>query len=214
MKRCPSISSRLSGAIFAAAITTARMAAAEAEPAVDVAIREAPAPRRIVTMAFSPLPLVLGKLSFEVVVVPLEHHGLVLSPFYASTTTEPIYVFSDVGQPTRLPQQNFKGFGGELGYRYYSGGRGPRGFFVGPSIILGRFTATAEDGSQTQYLHYGLAADVGHQMLIVDRVSLSLGAGLQIMKTDKPIPPQQFPAKIFASSGVLPRLLISLGVAF
>jgi hypothetical protein len=204
----------LPGAIFAAAITTASVAVAEAEPPVDVVIHQAPPPRRIFTMAFSPLPLVLGKLSFEVVVVPIEHHGLVLTPFHVSTTTAPIYVFDDRGQPTRLPQQNFAGFGGELGYRYYFGERGPRGVFVGPSVILGRFTATAENGSQTEYLHYGFAADVGHQMLIVDRVSLSLGAGLQVMKTDKPIPPQQFPAKLFANSGLLPRLLISLGLAF
>jgi hypothetical protein len=203
----------LSGAIFAAAITTARMAAAEAEPPVDVVIHEAPPPRRIVTMAFSPLPLIVGKLSFELVVVPIEHHGLVLSPFYASTTTAPIYVFSDTGQPTQLPEQKFSGYGGELGYRYYFGQGGPRGFFLGPSLILGWFTATAQNGSQTKYLQYGFAADVGSQMLVTDRVSLSLGGGLQYIATDKTIPPQQFPAKIFANRGVLPRLLFSLGLA-
>jgi hypothetical protein len=50
-------------------------------------------------------------------------------------------------------------------------------------------------------------------MLIADRVALSLGAGLQALTTSKSIPGQQFPAKIYANGGVLPRLLFAIGVA-
>jgi hypothetical protein len=199
--------------VFVAALSTANIALAEPEPPVDVVIHEAPPPRRFITAAFSPLPLIVGKVSFELVAMPIEHHALVLSPYYASSTTAPIYVFSDTGQPTQLPKQTFSGYGGELGYRYYFGRSGPRGFFLGPSLILGWFTATAQNGDQTQYRQSGIAADIGSQMLVTDRVSLILGGGLQYLTTDKTIPPQQYPAKIYANKGVLPRVLFSLGLA-
>jgi hypothetical protein len=44
-----------------------------------------------------------------------------------------------------------------------------------------------------------------------DRVALTFGLGAQYSRTDKEIPPQQFPAAIFANSGVFPRLLIGAG---
>jgi hypothetical protein len=206
-------SSRSAAAAFVAAITTAGVAIAEPEPAVDVEIREPPPPRRILSIGLNPLPYVLGRLSADVILVPISHHALVLSPFYERATTARIYVFDDTGIATRLPEQKFSGFGLELGYRYYFDERGPRGFFLGPSFIIGWLTATAETGSQTPYRQYGGAADLGYQMLVGDRVSLSLGGGVQYIKTDKSIPPQQFSANLFANSRVLPRLLLSVGLA-
>jgi hypothetical protein len=191
-----------------------RPAAAEPEPAVDVVIRDPLPPPRRVVIAWNPLPLfTISKVSFDVVVVPREHHALVISPFYAWASTAPIYVFDDAGNPTQLPEQKFSGFGAELGYRYYLGRNGPRGLFVGPSLILGAFTATAQNGSQTSYVDIGGAVDVGYQLLLAERVSLSLGGGVQVAGPDHSLPAQQFPARIYANFGVLPRLLISIGVA-
>lgn len=204
---------RLVSKLLGIAMVAASAAAAESEPAVDVVIREPLPQRRLFSVAWNPLPFLIGRLSFDVIVVPIEHHALVISPFYASTSTPPIYVYDDHGVATRLPEQTFKGGGAELGYRYYDGREGPRGFFFGPSVILGSFTATAENGSQTHYLQYGLAADVGYQRVIEDRVSLTLGVGVQYTRPDKSIPSQQFPSKFFANSGVSPRLLLSVGVA-
>jgi len=195
------------------AMAAASAAAAETEPAVDVAIHEPPPQRRLFSVAFNPLGLMVDRLSLDVIFVPVEHHALVVSPFRVSTRTEPIWIYDDHGVATRLPLQTFIGAGAEFGYRYYDGREGPRGFFLGPSVILGRFTATAENGSQTQYLLFGLAADAGYQMIIEDRFSLSLGGGLQFARPDKSIPPQQTPARFFANSGVFPRLLLSFGVA-
>jgi hypothetical protein len=138
----------------------------------------------------------------------------VLCPFYAWTKTAPINVFDDAGNPTRQPEWKFTGFGGEIGYRYYAKEGGPRGFFLGPSFVLASFKATSSDGINTRYLDFGLAADVGYQTLISDRVALSLGAGIQHMWTSKSIPDQQFPAWIYANRGLAPRLLLSLGWAF
>jgi hypothetical protein len=201
----------LAGAL---ALLRAPTAFAEPEPAVDVTIHDTPRPERNLAIAYSPLPLILGKISLDVVVVPTNHHALVLSPFWASATTAPVTVFDDMGAPTRLPEQRFRGWGGEIGYRYYWGEKGPRGLFVGPSLLLGRFSAGAADGSSKSYGEVGLAGDVGYQALVADRVSVTLGGGLQLAHEGGGIPPQQFPARFFANSGVWPRLLAAVGVAF
>jgi hypothetical protein len=203
---------------LAAALVLAAPSVAHAAPPgpVDVAIHDEPPPRRWVAITWNPIPaFTIGKASFDVVITPVSHHALVLNPYYASTTTQPIVVLDIQGQATmRLPQQNFEGFGGELGYRYYSGLAGPRGFFVGPSFLIGAFTATAQDQSKTSYMSFGGAVDVGYEMLVADRVALALGVGAQYTVTDKTIPNQQFPASIYANNGLRPRLLLSLGVVF
>jgi hypothetical protein len=203
---------------LAAAATTVRVVAAEtplpADTPVDVVLHEAPPPRRLLAVEWNPLPLIIGRLSANVVIAPIDHHALVLSPFYVSTTTAAIYVFDDQGNSTQLPRQAFSGFGGELGYRYYTGVGGPRGFFAGPSIILASMTAKAQNGSTTGYLDYGLALDVGYEMLVTDALALSLGAGVQYTAPDATIPSQQFPANVYANGKLLPRALASIGWAF
>jgi hypothetical protein len=196
--------------------TTAGEAHAEpGSPAVDVVIHDTPPPHRLVVVEWNPLPLLaIGKLSANVIVTPADHHALVLSAFYSSTTTVPLYVFDGAGNPRQVPEQTFAGFGGELGYRYYWAKGGPRGFFVGPSFVFGSFTAKAQDGTKTPYLDYGLAGDAGYQMIVADRVALSLGGGVQYVATSKSIPDQQFPAWVYANSRVSPRLLMSVGWAF
>lgn len=182
---------------------------------VDVVIREAPPPRRVVALEWNPVSLfTIGKLSGNVVIAPIEHHAVVLSPFYARTSTAPVYVFDAQGNASQLPEQRFSGYGSEVGYRYYFGRGGPRGFFFGPSLILASFKASAADGKTTRYGEYGFAADAGYQMLVADDISLSLGGGVQGVWTTRSIPEQQFPAKIYANRKVLPRVLLSLGWAF
>jgi hypothetical protein len=198
---------------------------------VDVVIPEPPPPRRHVAIEFNPIPLVamhtgdrpsdpgrppqegLGKLSFNIIVAPFEHHAVIVSPFYVLTRTTPITIFDSSANATELPIQTFQGFGSELGYRYYTGHGGLRGAYFGPSLILGSFTATAENGEKLDYLNYGFAADVGYQALVVDRVSLSIGAGLQYTTSSKSIPEQMLWAKVFANSSFFPRLLFSVGWA-
>ncbi len=193
-------------------------ATASAEPPgpVDVAIHDQPPPQRYVVVAWNPVPaFTIGKASFDVVITPFSHHALILSPFYATTTTQPIVVQDAAGNPVaRLPQQTFQGFGGEIGYRYYSGRGGPRGFFAGPSFLIGAFDAIAQDQSKTSYVSFGGALDVGFSTLIADRLALAFGAGAQYTVNDKSIPNQQFPASIYANGGLRPRVLLALGVAF
>jgi hypothetical protein len=173
------------------------------EAPVDVAVQGAPIAHRTLSIEWNPLPLVtIGRLSLNAVLTPSDHDAIVLAPFYAWASTEPISVFDDHGGATLLPEQKFKGGGGELGYRYYFGLGGPRGFFLGPSLILGAFTATAQDRSETKYIQFGVAADAGYETVILDAVSLSIGGGVQATGTSEHIPAQQFPAKFYANNGV------------
>lgn len=185
------------------------------EPVVDVAIAEVKPVHRVLAIEWNPLSLLgLQTLSFSGVLVPADHHAMVVSPFYADTTTVPISVYDDRGQERILPKQDFRGYGAELGYRYYFGVGGPRGLFVGPSLIIAHVTARAMNGTKTSYADLGIAADVGWQALVADRVALGLGLGLQVIETSPAIPRQQFPARVYADRGVLPRFLCSLGWAF
>lgn len=199
----------------AAMVTTVARAAPpdESPQAVDVVLHDARPPRRLLSLEWNPLSLIIGKISVNAVIVPGDHHALVLNPFYASTTTNAIYVYDDQGNSTQLPVQTFSGLGGEIGYRYYTGLRGPRGFFVGPSLILSALNAKAQNGSTTGYLDYGLAADIGYELLVVDSLSLTLGAGVQYAAPSQTIPAQQFPADVYANARVLPRALVSIGWA-
>jgi len=202
----------LSGLLILGTATTAE--AAE-EGAVDVVVHDSPPSHRVLLVEWNPLPLfTIHKLSANFVFTPREHHALVLSPFYAWSKTEPVYAFDDAGNATQLPEQRFHGFGTELGYRYYRSHGGPRGLFVGPSLVLGSFTARAQSGQTTDYLQYGVAADVGYQIILAERIALSLGGGVQYLTTSKSIPDQQFPSWIYANRRVSPRVLMSLGWAF
>jgi hypothetical protein len=208
---------RPSGATTAAPVAATEPAAipAKSEPPVDVVIHDTTPRKRIVSIEWNPIALfAIGKLSGNVVVTPADHHALVVSPFYAWANTVPLYTFDSNGNATQLPEQKFRGFGAELGYRYYFDRGGPRGFFVGPSFVLGAFTAKAMNGQTTDYANIGFAADTGYQMLVADSVALALGGGLEATWTSHSIPPQQFPARIYANDGVRPRVLLSLGWAF
>jgi hypothetical protein len=186
--------------------------------AIDVAIDE-PTPHRSWVIDWNPLPaFVLQKASFDLTYTPKEHHTLLLSPYFASISTAGISLFTDPQNPgnatTTLPVQTFTGGGLEAGYRYYWGAGGPRGFYLGGSLILGLFDAHAANDTHTTYWNFGLAADAGYQILIDDRLVIGLGAGLQGIVHDKTIPNQQYPVSAFANAGVLPRVLGSIGWAF
>jgi hypothetical protein len=200
-------------------------AADEAPAAVDVRLNEAPSPHRTLVIEWNPLALFIDRLSVNVVFVPGDHHGLILSPFYTwANTAEYSTGLNADGAPLvdangnytlNVPKQTFNGFGGEIGYRYYVDRGGPRGFFAGPSLILAAITATAFDGKQTSFTDVGGALDVGFQALIADAVSVSVGGGLQyLFYTSESIPPQQLPASIIANQRFYPRLLLSFGYAF
>ena len=216
MTRRPRVSRWLAGAVCAAAAVAARTADADAPAPVDVVVRESAPARRVLVVEWNPLTLLIAKASVDVIVAPVDHHAIVLVPFYASTTTAPLATSRTdaAGDVVQLPAQTFRAFGGEVGYRYYFGDGGPRGAFVGPSLLVGSVTATAADGRETPFTTYGVAADVGYEALVCDRIALSVGAGAQFSATSRSIPSQQLPASLYANAGVEPRVLLAVGYAF
>jgi hypothetical protein len=189
------------------------------EPVPDVRIDAQAPPSRRLAIGLDPLAFItdLGKLQADIVIVPVDHHAIVASPFYTSTSTAPIVVQDADGNPmSQLPEQIFRGAGLELGYRYYRGLSGPRGLFVGPSLIfIAMFEKQGQygDGSRTRFQDLGVAVDAGYQALVANKVSLALGGGVQALVTSRSIPDQQFPAKLYANSGVSPRFVFSIGWA-
>ncbi len=177
---------------------------------VDVAIAQASPSRRVATIEWNPIALLIQRVSFNVEIAPADHHALVFTPMYFYPRTASFT--NDSGQVVLA--QTFEGFGGEIGYRYYTGAGGLRGFYAGPSVFALFPTATAGNGSKTSFSDFGLAADVGYQALVADSWLVSLGGGVQYTFTSESLARQQQPATIVANRGVQPRVDFSVGYAF
>jgi len=205
---------------FAASLASALPFAADADPShpVDVRVVEPTPPRRWFAIEWNPLSAFLKRASFSVELVPVSHHALTLNGYYFNTTTNPFQetLTGSSGRATTylVPAQKFAGGGGELGYRYYAGEEGPRGFFVGPSFLFVNVADTAADKRVTKYWDLGGAIDLGYQALLSDRIVLGVGAGIQYTRTTTRIPSQQLPAKVYANNLLFPRALFSIGCAF
>jgi hypothetical protein len=226
MNRTPRLFPTLGAAVLA--VTTATgVASAELPPSekpVDVVVHDVPEPHKTLVVEWNPLSLFLSRVSLNAVIAPIDHHALIVAPFYTWVGTEPYATaidsngnnLTDKNGPyvLNVERQTFKGFGTEIGYRYYFDRGGPRGFFLGPSLIVGWLTATAGNGATKSYVDLGIAADAGYQMIVAERMSLSVGAGVQYAAPSTTIPDQQMPAATVANSGFKPRMLLSLGYAF
>jgi hypothetical protein len=201
-----------------ASLAAEQVALAEPPPPVDVVVKQEPPPARVVTLQWNPVDLVYERLSGNLQIVPSDHHALMLTPFYFDSQTAAFTQSGTdaAGNPVNVAvaSQKFEGFGGEIGYRYFSGFAGPRGFFIGPSFVIADVQATAGNGAQTSIMDYGIAVDAGYEMLVADNWAVSLGLGAEYVFTSKSLPNQQWPANIYANNGFHPRPLFALGYAF
>jgi hypothetical protein len=186
-----------------ALLSGASVSARAQESAYPPFSEEKPARQRI-AITSSPIAAFIGRrLGVSASVMIVSHHALELTLFH-------------IDQKTGTDSNNeFRGWGQELGYRYYSGEDGPRGFFIGPSLLLGRYTAIPlVGGDQIRYSVPGVAVDLGYQALLIDRLVVGLGAGLQYTVPGVSLPPQEIPVSNYANKGVRPRVLFALGFSF
>jgi hypothetical protein len=144
--------------------------------------------------------------------LPATHHAIVLNPHLDHTS-------ATVSAGTSSLSDSFTGFGGEVGYRYYTGTRGPTGFFVGPSLLVAHYTASDDEPSgktSTSFSSIGGAVDVGGQWMIGPGVVVGFGFGLQYLKSTADNASGSLPlaASIITGSGVRPRALLTVGYAF
>ncbi len=163
------------------------------------------------TVNVNPLSYTIGRYGADVQFLPLAHHAIVLNPFFANTKAE---VSSSINGQTSTYEQKFSGFGGELGYRFYTGERGANGFFVGPSLIAGTYTASATGSEKVSFSSIGYAVDLGGQHIFRNGFTIGGGFGLQYTKVNKDFTDLPLTAGVLAGGGFRPRFLLALGYSF
>ncbi len=168
-------------------------------------------------LELNPLSIIIGRYSISGEYMFAKHHAVTLTPFY---THVPVTVTAN-GKETDAGALD--GFGGELGYRFYTGGKGPNGFFVGPSVLFGSFSQSAPSGvnpagsaGSQSFASYGGAVDVGGQAVIGPGVVVGGGFGLQYTTNSEELNTENLnlASLVIASGGVRPRFLLSVGYAF
>ena len=159
----------------------------------------------------NPLAMLIGRYSADLEYLPLAHHALHVTPFG-------YYALPGVGD-------QLTGFGGEIGYRWYSGMHGPEGFFAGASFVAGdleyRHVATVtgplDASDDTRFVELGGALDAGYQILLLGNLAVGVGAGAQYV-ADTIRPHFEFENHpwhdVLYGAGLRPRALLSVGAAF
>ena len=179
-------------------------------------VEEEPEMKRF-AVEINPLAAAIGRYSIQGEFMLARHHAATLNPFfaYAPVTSTVNGKEVDLGSLT--------GFGGELGYRFYTGSKGMNGFFVGPSLIFASYSQSAPSNlpqgataSSDSFLSYGGAVDIGGQGVIGPGIVLGGGFGLQYTTTSKDINTDNLnlASAIIAGGGIRPRFLVTAGYAF
>ena len=194
------------------AATTAAAPAAPAEkPQAD---SDEPELKRI-SLELNPVGLAIGRYSIQGEYMLARHHAVTLNPFYAHAPVTVTVGGKDVDAGS------LNGFGGELGYRFYTGSKGANGFFVGPSVLFASYSqsggvATGASASSDSFTSVGGALDLGGQFIIGPGVVVGFGGGLQYTKTSQDIDTANLnlASAVIAGGGVRPRLLLAVGYSF
>jgi hypothetical protein len=193
-------------------VTTPAPAAYGAPPA-DVAANEPD--HKAMTATLNPLSFAIGRYGFDFQYLPVRHHAIVVNPFFSSVNAEFESTSTVNGVTTRTTSsQTFSGFGGELGYRFYTGDRGANGFFVGPSLLLGTYNAKGATGDGVSFSSIGFALDIGGQAVLGNGITIGGGFGMQRTSVNREFADLPLTAAVLAGGGWRPRFLLSLGYSF
>ena len=169
-----------------------------ATPQPDVAVAQKPeAPFKPITLTLNPLSLALGRYGVNVEYLPVRHHAIVLNPFFQSLS---VGVDGD--------KTSYTNFGGELGYHFYTGDIGASGFFIGPSLFAMSSNASTSCAS---IFSYGAALDLGGQYVAKNGFTIGAGAGVMYLAANDTTTATSSSFKV---SGVLPRILFTIGYSF
>ncbi len=158
----------------------------------------------------NPLAAAAGRYSIQAEWLPAVHHAIVVNPHF-----DHISPTIPVGNGASY-SESFTGFGGELGYRYYTGTKGPNGLFIGPSVIAAHYSTSVDGQSGGSFSSYGAAIDIGGQAVIGPGIVIGGGFGLQYTKSTLDGSTDGLPllATAIAGEGVRPRFLFTIGYAF
>jgi len=200
------------------AVTLGGVAAAEQEspnsepPAAPKQVPEKEKlPFKHYSITANPLSMIFTRVGANLEYMPAPHHGIMLYPSYFEWNFS--FGFAGASAGTKL-----KLYGIELGYHFYTGEKGPNGFFIGPSLILMRDKRTltaSHDSYGDESLEgtgnwYGVALDFGGQHVFDG--GFTIGGGLGAMRlTRNGIENSGVTIKY---TGVLPRFLFMIGYSF
>ncbi len=164
-----------------------------------------------VTLTANPLSLILTRIGANVEYLPVRHHAFVLNPYFQHASVE-------AGSGSAKSETTYTTFGGELGYRFYTGSRGANGFFVGPSVFVQNTNASSTATAGTSTAHgesstfvYGAILDLGGQH--VAKSGFTIGGGVGVMYLVAANAPTATSSTI-KFEGVLPRFLFTVGYSF
>jgi hypothetical protein len=175
--------------------------------------------RRPLALTVNPLAFVIKRYGGNIEWSFARHHALVGSGYVQSVPVEMVRPFA--GDFEIKDKSASPGFGGELGYRLYSGKRGADGLFIGGSFVampvayprLGAISPTTRQATVELQRIYGVggAIDIGAQTVTSWGLTIGGGIGASFLAYDYPRDPSRLP---YALPNVLPRLLLQTGYSF
>ncbi len=148
------------------------------------------------------LATLIGRFGVDYAFLPVAHHALQVGGH--------VQLLPPLGRTDEVT-----GFGGELGYRFYSGRSGPSGLFVGASGLLGRYhwIEGGDEAHQGTNTRYGVAVDAGYSLFAGKNFVFALGAGVELAAlSGSPGVPEL--ARLIVRTGIGPRGLVQMGFAF
>jgi hypothetical protein len=164
-----------------------------------------------ISLAVNPLGIAIGRYSIQGEYMLAKHHAITLNPFFNRTPVTYTVNGKDIDGGA------LTGFGGEAGYRLYTGSRGANGFFIGPSFLFASYSSDAPGGASSQsFTSVGGALDLGGQAIIGPGIVIGAGAGLQYTTNSVEISTDNLNAAsaAVAGGGIRPRFLLALGYSF
>jgi hypothetical protein len=169
--------------------------------------------RRPVALTLNPLGFVIQRYGGNLEYSFAPHHVIAGTGYVQTVPVEMVRPFArgvEIRDRATAPS-----FGGELGYRLYSGRRGADGLFIGGSFVampvayprLGRDRAVELE----RIYGVGGAVDIGAQTVTSWGLTIGGGLGASFLAYGMPNDPSRLP---FAMPNVLPRLLLQTGYSF
>ncbi len=166
-----------------------------------------------ISLELNPLAFAIGRYGVNGEYMLARHHAVVLNPFYAHAAV------TSTLNGKELDGGSLSGFGGEAGYRFYTGSKGANGFFVGPSVLFATYSQSGglANAPSQSFTSVGGALDVGGQFIIGPGVVVGFGGGVQYTSVSKDAGDTSslnLASAIIAGGGVRPRILLAVGYSF
>ncbi len=170
--------------------------------------------RRPVAVTLNLLAVAMDRYGANLELSPAPHHAVAGSAYYQSL---PIWAVRAIAGQDAIKDRGATSFGGELGYRYYTGRRGADGFFVGGSFVAMplAYPRVSTDFRSIELRHFiatGAALDIGVQKVFGSGFTLGGGAGVMYLGYDVPSDNRRVLSGF--EPHVLPRLLLMAGWSF